>query len=114
MVRVHVVQVEETTLKQMLANLVIAKKAAAAAAAAEAKARREKAKRTGSASKNRDQDRQPGQDGGLPEPERTDTKAFAADDGDDWNEQRAEGDRERKGEGDTRGVVGHDEPRGRR
>lgn len=110
-----VIQVEETTLKQMLANLVIAKKAAAATATAEAKARKEKDKekaKNANANKNKNQDQDqnsPWPDSGLPETERTDAK-LAADD--EWAEQRGEGGRE--GEGETRGTGGQDERGSRR
>lgn len=83
---------EETTLKQMLANLVIAKKAAAA----EAKARKEKAKTQG-------QEKKPGPDGGRPEAKGTDAE---------WKEQR--GAWEQGGSGGARGTGGQDEPGGRR
>lgn len=88
----------------MLANLVIAKKAAAAAAAAEVKARKEKAKR-----KNQDQKDTAEPDDGLPGAKRTDAKLA---DNHGWKEQRGIG--ELKGERDTRGAGGQDEPGSRR
>eukprot|EP00903_Cladosiphon_okamuranus_P009592 g9131.t1 len=105
-------QVEETTLKQMLANLVIAKKAAAATAAAEAKARKEKAK-SKSQTKNEEleQDKKPGPDGGQAVAKRADTKKQLAAD-DEWREQR--GDWEREFEGEPRGTGGQDDPGARR
>lgn len=103
-------KVEETTLKQMLANLVIAKKAAAATAAAEAKARKEKAK-SKSQTKNQDQDKQSWPDGGQAEAKRADAKKQLAA-ADEWREQRGEW--EREFEGKTRGTKGQDDPGSRR
>lgn len=99
----------------MLANLVIAKKAAAATAAAEAKARKEKAKNK---SKNQDQDQdqdqtsKPGPDGGQPEAKHADANRLADDD--EWKGYRGEWERERGVEVEARGTGGQDEPGRRR
>lgn len=113
-------QVEETTLKQMLANLVIAKKAAAAAAAAEAKARKEKKAQGKNQTKHpkqgdgQDRDKNPGTGGDQPEAKHTDAKRRYADD--EWKKQRREWEREVEGEGGakTTGTEGQEEPGSRR
>ncbi len=103
-------QVEETTLKQMLANLVIAKKAAAAVAAAEAKARKEKANGMGEVTATATAKTQGVSEGGLPESTRKIVTPSVEN-----NKQTAKGGGEGgEGEGAPRGTGGQGEPGRRR
>lgn len=110
-------QVEETTLKQMLANLMIAKKAAAAVAAAEAKARKEKTKARGKGKVTATAEtsesvtgNKVGPEGGLPEATRKNGGA-AVEDNKQTSEKREEG---WEDGGATRGTDGRGEPGRRR
>ena len=94
-------------MKQMLANLVIAKKAAAATAAAEAKARKEKAKAKAKTNES-SIGAGPRPEGGLPEAAHRNTP-LAVDDKKWTAEQRKEG-----GGAVARGTGGHGEPGRRR